>query len=328
MASIGHRTGLFDTMADMPPATSEGIAKLAGLNERYVREWLGAMVTGGVVDYDPAGRRYHLPLEHAACLTRRAASDNMAGLTQWFPVLGSVEDRIIDCFRNGGSLAYGDYQLFHEVMAEESGQTVVAALVGSILPLAPGLVARLRCGIEVLDIGCGSGRALVRMAREFPNSRFTGYDLCTDAIEAASAGAREYGLSNARFAVCDVATLGDRTRFDLITAFDAIHDQADPARVLRNIAGALRDDGVFLMQDIGVSSELQRNLEHPIGTLIYTISCLHCMSVSLGQGGAGLGAAWGGELALEMLAEAGFGNVTVERLPHDFQNFYYLCAKA
>lgn len=143
MISIGHRTGLFDTLAELPPSTSVRIAKSAGLNERYVREWLGAMVTGRLVDYDPAREVYHLPREHAACLTRSAVPNNIAAFTQYIPLLGRVEDEIVECFERGGGVPYASYPRFHQVMAEESVQTVVAALVDDILPLAPGLPARL-----------------------------------------------------------------------------------------------------------------------------------------------------------------------------------------
>lgn len=324
MTSIGHRTGLFDRMAELSPATSVELAHYAGLNERYVREWLGAMVTGRIVEYDQATATYRLPAEHAAFLTRRATPNNMAVTAQFIPVLAGVEDQIIECFKRGGGVPYEAYPRFHEVMAEESNQTVVAGLLEHILPLVPSLLERLRAGVEVLDVGCGSGRALTLLAATFPQSRFTGYDFSTEVIAAAQANPAAQGLSNLRFEAKDVATLNDAPRFDLITAFDAIHDQAQPARVLRAIAGALAPNGVFLMQDIAGSSHVHKNLDHPLGPLTYTVSCLHCMTVSLAQGGAGLGAAWGEERARQMLAEAGFAETEVQRLPHDIINNYYI----
>jgi hypothetical protein len=185
MTSIGHRTGLFDTMSTLPPSTSEQIATAAGLNERYVREWLGAMVVGRIVEYTPEGQLYSLPPEHAAWLTRAATPNNMAVFAQYIPLLGAIEDQIVECFKNGGGVPYPPFKRAHEVIAEDSGQTVVGALFDSILPLVPGLVERLQSGIEVLDVGCGSGRALNLMARTFPNSRFTGYDFSEEAIAAA-----------------------------------------------------------------------------------------------------------------------------------------------
>ncbi len=327
MTSIGHRTGLFDAMAGLSPSTSEGIASAANLNERYVREWLAAMVVGGVVEHYPEDGTYYLPPEHAAWLTRAATPDNIAVTAQFIPVLACVEDRIVESFENGGGVPYSAYSRFHEVMAEDSGQTVVAALTDSILPLVPGLTERLEVGIDVLDVGCGSGRALDLMARRVPESRFVGYDFSEEAIARARAAAQEHGTTNVRFEVKDVATLDEEARYDLITTFDAIHDQAEPAKVLKGIADALRDDGVYLMQDIAGSSHLHNNVDHPLGPFMYTVSTMHCMTVSLAQGGAGLGAMWGEERAKEMLREAGFGKVAVERLPHDIANSYFVARK-
>ncbi|MBX9584173.1 MAG: methyltransferase domain-containing protein [Gemmataceae bacterium] len=325
MTSIGHRTGLFDTMAELPPADSRRIAEAAGLSERYVREWLGAMVTGGVVEHDPAVGTFRLSPEHAACLTRAARPNNAAVGFQFLAVLGAAEDQVVAAFRHGKGVPYSAYPRFHEVMAEESDQTTTAGLEDHILPLVPGLPDRLARGIDVLDIGCGSGYALVRLAELYPASRFVGYDFSPEAIRAGQDAACRDGLGNVRFAVRDAAAMTDAGRYDLVTAFDAVHDQADPAGVLRNVRRAMRPGGAFLMQDIRACSHLGGNRDHPLGPWLYTISCMHCMSVSLAAGGPGLGAVWGKELALEMLADAGFGNVTVHALPHDPLNDYYVC---
>jgi 2-polyprenyl-3-methyl-5-hydroxy-6-metoxy-1,4-benzoquinol methylase len=327
MTSIGHRTGLFDVMATMPPADSAKIAGEAGLCERYVREWLGAMVTGGVVEYDPAARAYALPAEHAAWLCREARPNNRAATAQWIGLLGGVEDAIVECFERGGGVPYASYGRFHAVMAEESDQTVVAALEDAILPVVPGLREALERGIEVLDVGCGSGRAVNRLARRFPESRFTGYDLLAEGVAAAKAEALSHGLRNTRFEVRDVSEIELAERFHLITAFDAIHDQARPEAVLAAIARALRPDGVFLMQDIAGTSCLERDAAHPLAPFLYTISCMHCMSVSLAQGGRGLGAMWGREVASRMLEAAGFAKPLLATLPHDPINQYYVARR-
>ncbi len=170
MLSIGHRTGLLDKMSELPAATSEEIAAAAGLNERYVREWLGAMAAGGIMEISPNGQapKFTLPTEHAALLTRAAGADNMGVFTQYIGLMGTVEDKVVDCFKNGGGVPYSEYKRFHEVMAEDSGQSVLSSLFDIILPLVPGLVDRLKQGIEVLDIGCGMGRTLNQMAQRFP----------------------------------------------------------------------------------------------------------------------------------------------------------------
>lgn len=326
MASVGHRTGLFDTLAAMPPADVATIAAAAGLNPRYVREWLSAMTTARVVEHDPAAGTFRLPPEHAALLTR-GSPNNFAVTMQFIGVLGGVETAIVERFREGGGTAYADYDRFHDVMAEDSGQTVVARLFDAVLPLAPGLTDRLEAGIDVMDAGCGAGRALVRMAERFPRSRFVGYDLCADAVARGRAEATAKGLTNLSFEARDLTHMDADEAFDFVATFDAVHDQKDPGALLDGIFRALRPGGVYLMQDIGGSSVLERNMDHPVGTFLYTISTFHCMAVSLGQGGAGLGTMWGVELAREMLAEAGFRDIRMHRLEHDPINVYAVSRK-
>lgn len=324
LTSVGHQTGLFETMAGMPAATSEQIADAAGLNERYVREWLGGMTTARVVFYDPAAKTYRLPREHAAVLTSAAGPDNMAILMQDISMMGEVEQKIIERFRTGGGLSYADYPRFHQNMAETSAAVNDAALLDVILPLVPELPERLRAGLALADIGCGAGHAINLMAQAFPASRFTGYDFSEEAIQTARSEAEQLGLSNAAFEVLDVAKLDVEAGFDVVTAFDAIHDQAHPGTVLHNIRRALRPDGVFLMVDIKASSKLEENIDMPWASYLYAISTFHCMSVSLGLDGDGLGTAWGQQLALSMLDEAGFGTVEAKDVESDPFNTYFV----
>src|SRR5262249_33945261 len=147
----------------------------ASLDERYVREWLGAMTTAGAVDVDPATTRFSMPAEHAAFLTRAAGADNIAVFTQLVAVFGEVENDIVECFRKGGGVPYEKYPRFHAVLAED--EIVLSSLESQVLPLVPGLADRLTKGIRVLDVGCGSGRVMIRLAELYPNSRFVGMDL-------------------------------------------------------------------------------------------------------------------------------------------------------
>lgn len=329
MASIGHRTGLFDAMADGLPGGSVEIAQRAGLNERYVREWLGAMVASDIVECDPTDGTFRLPPEHAACLIRSAAPNNLAVFAQYTAELGSVESDIVDCFKNGGGVPYERFNRFHEIMAEDSGQSVLPALREHILALVPGLIERLDQGIRVLDLGCGRGKALTQMAAWFPNSRFTGYDLSAEAIAWATANAEEAGLTNLTFEMHDLGTFdkdAEAGAFDFVTTFDAVHDQGNPRAMVRGIRNTLAADGVYLAQDIKGSSHVHENCDHPIGPMLYTVSCMHCMTVSLAQeNGEGLGAMWGRQKAIEIFSEAGFATVDVEELEHDIQNYYYIC---
>jgi SAM-dependent methyltransferase len=327
LLSIGHQTGLFDTLANLPPATSAGIADAAGLNERYVREWLGGVVAAQIVEYDPAAQTYSLPQHHAAVLTRAAGPDNLARVAQFIPLLGEVEQKVIGCFRTGGGLLYSEYPRFHTLMAEESGEVFDAALIDVILPMAGGLPDRLQAGVDVADFGCGSGHAINVMAQAYPASRFTGIDFSEEGLAAGRAESERLGLTNATFQQGDVAQLNVSDAYDVVTAFDAIHDQAHPAQVLQNIYGALRPGGVFLMVDIKASSRLEDNVGVPFAPYLYTVSTMHCMSVSLGLDGDGLGTVWGRQLATSMLTDAGFGDVQVREIESDPINYYYVARK-
>jgi 2-polyprenyl-3-methyl-5-hydroxy-6-metoxy-1,4-benzoquinol methylase len=328
MISIGHRAGLFDVLARMASATSPAIAAAATLAERYVREWLAVMVTGGIVTYDPRRRTYTLPAEHAASLTRDGALGNLAVYAQSVAMMGAMQESILDCFETGAGLRYEDYPRFHQIMAEDSAQTVTAQLTSNILPLVDGLEAALARGIDVLDAGCGSGSALLALAARFPRSRFTGYDLCADAIEAAKAAVHQSGLDNVHFAKRDLGELAEASAYDLVTSFDAVHDQPDPQDLLRRLHRALRPGGTYLMQDIGGSARLENNGDFAMAPLLYAISCVHCTPVSLGQGGAGLGTMWGWETALEMLRNAGFTDIGKHVLPHDPMNVWFVATRA
>ena len=328
LTSVGHRTGLLDKMESMAPSSSKEIADAAGLHERYVREWLGGMFTAGVVEYDSESSKYRLPPEHAAFLTRGSSPNNIAVFTQYVGMFGTVEDKIVDCFKYGGGVPYSDFPRFQETMAEDSGQTVLPVLVDQIVPLVDGLTERLRDGIDVLDVGCGSGLAMVQLAEAFPNSRFTGVDISVEALKRGRAEARRRGITNVRFEQRDATQMWYENQFDLVTTFDSVHDQRDPAAMLGEIFRALKQNGTYLMQDIASSSRLEGNADHPLGTFLYTVSTFHCMPVSLAEGGQGLGTMWGKEKATELLTEAGFDLIGIEQLEHDPQNNYFILRRS
>jgi SAM-dependent methyltransferase len=297
MISIGHQTHLFDIMSRLSsPSTSPEIAKAANLNECYVREWLGAMVTGKIVEYNPATSKYRLPPENAAFLTKDAGIDNMAVFMRYISLLGDVEQKVIECFRKGGGVPYSAFPRFQQLQAEDTARVFDARLIDQIVPLVDGLGDRLKAGINVLDVGCGQGHAINLMARTFPNSRFAGYDISKEGIETAREEVKQMGLTNVKFEVRDVASINEHEKYDLITAFDVIHDQAQPAKVLNEIYHALRNKqeeeggaraGIFLMQDMAASSKLEGNIENPLGPTLYSISTMHCMTVSLVYNGEG-----------------------------------------
>ncbi|MGH7324453.1 MAG: class I SAM-dependent methyltransferase [Candidatus Rokuibacteriota bacterium] len=309
MVELGRRVGLFETLAGMGPATSADIAARAGLSERYVREWLGAMVCGGIVEYDAGARTFRLPPEHAALLTG-STTKNFATMAEFFPLMARVLPNVTDAFRTGAGVPYSAYQPdFTGLMDRRSRPRYDELLFSKYLALPAGLIPRLEAGIRVADVGCGTGYCAMLMAARFPKSTFVGYDVSEPAIAQAQAEAGARKITNASFVEQDISRLETPIPFDLVTAFDAIHDQVDPAGVLRRIRSALAPGGAFLMVDVCASSNLEDNVSVPMAAYLYTISTMHCMSVALAGGGPGLGATWGHQVATRMLEEAGFKNV-------------------
>ena len=325
MLSVAHRTGLFTAMDGLGPATSTEVAAAAGLQERYVRECLNALVVGGIVTHDSVDGTYHLSAAYGLLTTDRG--ENVAAFAQYVGIMATVEDDVVACFHDGGGVPYERYPRFHEVMEADSAGSVVDALDDHILPLLD-VTDRLEDGLDWLDLGCGRGRALVALAQRFPASRFTGWELSEEAVAHARASAEAAGVDNVTFAVRDLGDFDDtapEAAFDVVSTFDAVHDQGRPDRLLAGIRRTLRPDGTYLMQDVHASSDVSRNLDHPMGPLLYAISTMHCMTVSLAQeGGHGLGAMWGREQARTYLADAGFTDVSVTQLDHDIQNDYWL----
>ena len=326
MIDIGHRTALF-TAATEGAATSEELADRAGLTERYVREWLGAMVTGGIFEYDPETKTYALPPERAAALTD--GPTNIAPMAQFNTHIGKHVHQVARAFREGGGVPYAEYRPeFTGVMDGISRTIFDAWLVDGYLPLVPGLAEHLRSGARVADIACGAGHALVLLARTFPASTFVGFDFDDGAIAQARAEARGAGLDNVTFEVCDVAGLSVDKPFDIAFVFDALHDQVDPVGVLDRIHTALTPGGVFVMKEPHAADSLEDNLANPMAPLLYSVSTLHCMTVSLAHGGAGIGTVFGEGLARRMLADAGFREIEVLPAPGDPGDAIYVSRKA
>jgi 2-polyprenyl-3-methyl-5-hydroxy-6-metoxy-1,4-benzoquinol methylase len=248
----------------------------------------------------------------------------MARSAQVIPLLAAVEDRVIYSFHNGGGVPYSAYIRFMEIVAESSSLRFDEVLISKIIPLMPEIVVALKRGIDVLDFGCGQGHAVNLMAKTFPQSNFTGYDMLEEYIDAAKSEAESMGLSNVHFELKDILKEGESNRFDFITAFDVIHDLAQPFNVLKKIAQILQPEGTLFIADVAGSSHLHENLDRPKGPWIYSVSTMHCVPVSLAYDGAGLGSMWGEQKAKQMLIDAGFTNVQVQHIPGDTLNVYYI----
>lgn len=326
LVDIGHRTGLFAGATD-GPATSAELAERAGLDERYVREWLGAMATSEIFEYEPSTATYWLPLEHAACLVGSGPA-NLAPVAMLTTALGRHVDAVTHAFRHGGGVPYEDYlPELHDVMDALWRPLFDELLIPEVLPLAPGLTDLLTAGCRAADVACGTGNAVLVLAAAFPASTFVGYDLDNRALTRGRVEAERGRLDNVTFVQLDAATLRVAEPFDVVFAFNAIHDQAAPEAVLARIHDALTPGGTFVMNEPRVSSHLEDNIGNPMAPFTYAVSTLHCMTVSLAAGGAGLGTAWGEQLATQMLDDAGFGSVIVHDAPGDPGNAVFVSTR-
>ena len=334
--AIGYRAGIFDYLDQLDsPCTLAQLADGGGLHERYLEEWLGVMVCGEIIELHTApgeADRFSLPVDHGDLLCRRAGSNNMGVYTQEMPLLTTcaLEPLMADLpFAEG--ISYDHYPQFQSFMTQLADAKHREILVDVFLPSVAGgrLVAQLREGIRVCDLGCGTGLAVCLMAEAYPTSDFVGMDIDPKALDAGRRLAAEKGLRNLRFECADAGALAARPAyrqtFDYVTAFDAIHDQTHPLEALQSVHAMLRPEGAFSMIDIAADSDLAQNVSHPMGAFLYTVSLMHCLPVGLVDGGAGLGMMWGRQRALGLLSEAGFGRVDVEEIPNDAFNLHFYC---
>ncbi|XP_019632823.1 PREDICTED: uncharacterized protein LOC109476338 isoform X2 [Branchiostoma belcheri] len=329
--AIGARTGLIAQLSEMEgPETSVQIAGKANMKERYVREWLAVMATARIVDYDKEQGTYFFPKHRAEILLPDAAMASMGNWAEFVKLVAMAADDVADCFKKDGpkGVPYSAYPNFHSWMA---GIRVHQHkhLVGKFLPTIPGLVESLESGIRVLDAGCGRGIAALILAENFPKSTFFGTDISEEAIQWADAKSKERGLANVTFQVQDVAKMPAdwSDSFDYVLVWDVIHDQADPEMALREIYRMVKPGGRFSMCDIKARSSLADNMGNPVAPLLYGVSLLHCMPVSLYFDGKGLGTVWGKESQEQMLQESGFTNIQALDIPESPVEIHFLCNK-
>lgn len=319
LSYIGDRLGIFKALAASGPVTSAELAQKTGLHPRYMRAWLEAMTAAEYVRYEPATKRFLLPPEHAAVLADEESPLFMGGGLEGLVPAVLVTSKVQQAFRTGRGLSYSDFipEAF-ESMARWSAPGFKHQLVQKWIPAMPQVESRLREGGSAADIGCGEGLASIVLAKAFPNSRFWGYDLHAPSIERARAGAMAAGVaSRLTFEVVDGASLPAR-KFDFISTFDVLHDSADPEGIVRSVHRALAADGTYLASEPGLSPNLEDNI-NPIGRMFYAAALLYCMSVSLGQGGPGIGSDVNPEMVSKWGKAAGFSRF--RRLPVDDGTF-------
>ncbi|MEU3661434.1 methyltransferase domain-containing protein [Streptomyces sp. NPDC032940] len=318
LCHVGDRLGLFKDLAANGPAGSEELADRLGLNERYVREWLRGLTAAGYLEEREPGR-FTLPAEHVPALADEAGPMFLGGVYQMMPAAMAPYERLIEAFRNGGGVRQSDYpDIMWDGMSRFTGSWFESVMVDDWLTTFPHVVEKLERGIDVADVGCGAGRALIVLARRFPHSRFTGFDNFPAQVERARANAEEAGVGDrVTFETLD-ATEGLPRRYDLVTTFDVIHDAVEPGRLLAAIRAAVEDDGDYLMLEINCEDDAG-----PVAAMFYGISVFYCMTTSLASGGAGLGArGMPEEVVRALCTEAGFGEVARSGADDPFNVLY------
>jgi 2-polyprenyl-3-methyl-5-hydroxy-6-metoxy-1,4-benzoquinol methylase len=318
MIYLGDRLGLYKAMRNVGAVNSDELASACGLHERWVREWLHTQASAGLLQYHGSGR-YELTREQSIVLSDDAhPACAVGGFSLVFPLVQSW-DRTLAAFRTGRGVPYNALGRDHaEGEARFSGPWMRANLVPNMLPALEGVVAKLERGARVADVGCGSGLALVEMAKAFPRSQFRGYDSAELAVTFAKENIAQARLDNVQVYCAPAQSLPADASYDFILTWDCLHDMADPFAAMTAIRGAITPDGTWLIVDINGQATPEQNYQHPLGAFLYSISVLDCLSCSTcEEHGAALGTlGFPQPLARGMTAEAGFSRFTV----HDFGN--------
>ena len=325
MAIIGDRLGLFKALGDGSPTDSQELAARAGVNERYAREWLGGMASAGYLEYESGSKRFSLPPEHAQVLAQEGGPHFVGGVYQVLLGMLGPLDQLLQAFQNGGGVhqsAYDDN--LWDGLERFTGGWFENLLLPEWIPAMPDVRSKLEAGASVADVGCGRGRAMIKLAQEFPKSSFMGFDVFPPTIKLATANAQAAGVAD-RVSIQQLdVTEGLPQQYDIITTFDVIHDAANPQGLLRAIRQSLSPEGYYVLLDINCSDSLEENFG-PLGTLFHGLSIMYCMTTSLANDGAGLGT-----LGLhppkveEMCAEAGFSSIKLLPLENPFHNLYVI----
>lgn len=310
LCCLGDRLGLFTALREHGALTAADLAERSGIHARYAREWLAGMTCAGYLEFEPGLERFRMPPERGLVLADEGGMMFMGGAFQQLGALGGLVDAVAEAFRDGGGVDQDRYpEALFEGMERLSATWLDNLLVPAWLPSVPGLVDTLELGADVADVGCGAGRAILALAKAFPNSNFVGFDAHEDSIARARARARGASLGGrVRFEALD-ARDGLPGAFDLITTFDAAHDFVDPSRTLASMREALKPDGVYLMLEMNCSDDLEDD-RGPIGTITYATSVLYNLPVARTSGAEGLGTAGLPEGRIRSLCRtAGFSHV-------------------
>ena len=309
MAYLGDQAGVFSALDGAGKLTLADLAAKTGLNEKYLREWLGSVSAAGYVTFDPQDETFSLTPEQALVFTREGQPACMQGFFQLIVAQFAGHEKATETFRTGQGRPWGDHPACLFCGTDRFFRPGYQAnLIDNWIPSLDGVEAKLKAGARVADIGCGHGSSTVLMAQAYPNSTIVGIDYHAPSIEAARAKAAEAGVSNVEFQVAKAQDFAGEG-YDFACIFDALHDMGDPVGAARHIRETLAPGGTFMLVEPMAGDSMADNM-HPLGQIFYAASCTICTPNSLSQEvGLGLGAQAGQKALTEVLTEAGFGNV-------------------
>lgn len=320
---IGDKLGMFKAMADGQPVTSEELAQKTGLTERYVREWMKAMIASEYLAYNPDTRRASLSPEHALVLAKDGSPVFLMGAAQMIPDHYTIIPKIIVAFQHGGGVPYTEYT--HDTFEGterlfETGYNNF--LTSTWIPAMPEVHRKLQTGCSVADVGCGRGKALLNLAKAFPKSNYTGYDNYGPNVAYGNALAAKEGVADRlHFEERSANLLPQGGAFDLIMTCDCLHDMVSPEACARSIFGALKPDGTWFCIEPNMRDNVEDNV-NALGKLFYSVSTLQCMTCSLAHGGAGYGAGMGEGNARRVAQLAGFTHFQKLAIENPFNQFF------
>ena len=309
MAYLGDQAGVFDALDGAGRLSVAELAAKTGLNEKYLREWLGSVCAAGYVNHHAEDETFSLDPEQALVFTREGQPACMQGFFQLIVSQFAGHEKATETFRTGQGRPGGDHPACLFCGTDRFFRPGYQAnLIDNWIPSLDGVEAKLKAGARVADIGCGHGSSTVLMAQAYPNSTIVGIDYHAPSIEAARAKAAEAGVSNVEFQVAKAQDFAGEG-YDFACIFDALHDMGDPVGAARHIRETLAPGGTFMLVEPMAGDSMADNM-HPLGQIFYAASCTICTPNSLSQEvGLGLGAQAGQKALTEVLTEAGFGNV-------------------
>ena len=326
MGYLGLKSGLFEALKDGTPVSSSELAAKAGLEARYVEEWLNGMTAAGWLEHDEDAGTFSMPGEHAFLLASEGTDHYMGGLFLAGPSLLSQAPEVARAFREGGGVHFGAFdEDWIEALDLMNGGAYQNRLASYWMKQLPDIEERLQSGGRALDIGCGVGKVSLALAEAYPNARITGFDPDAKSVSQARSAATDAGADHVEFIEGVITDIAPEPAFDFSGMFDCLHDLAEPEETLSEIRSRMTPGGALMVMEPRAADRLADN-SNPLGTVYYGFSLFHCMTQSLAQGGPGLGTCMGPAKTMALLRDAGFSEVS--ELPIKSQTNIFFAARA